>query len=121
MPLASVTFRGLQILALLTVVGLTTSCGLVRAPFRIVGSLTRATVAAGKKAKFKAKARSEQRKQEKAAEEAKEAASQEAVDAAAMDGGVLPPLQDGTGGEAPDLILEPLPPPEEATLPALPQ
>ena len=48
MPLASVTFRGLQILALLTVVGLTTSCGLVRAPFRIAGSLTRATVAASR-------------------------------------------------------------------------
>jgi len=118
MPLASVTFRGLQILALLTVVGLTTSCGLVRAPFRIVGSLTRATVAAGKKAKFKAQARSERRKQEKAAEEAE----QQQIEAAdTMDGGVLPPLQDGTGGEAPELMLEPLPPPEEATLPALPQ
>ena len=94
-----------------------TSCGLVRAPFRIVGNLTRATVEAGRKAKSKAQAKSEGRKLEKEAKEAK----QEAEDPATMDGGVLPPLQDGIDGEAPELILEPLPPPEEATLPALPQ
>lgn len=109
--------RRLRLFTLLTVVGLTASCGLVRAPFRIAGSLTRATVEAGRKAKAKAQAKSERRKLEKEAKEAK----QEAEDAATMDGGVLPPLQDGIDGEAPELILEPLPPPEEATLPALPE
>lgn len=109
--------RGLLMCLLLAGVVLTTSCGLVRAPFRIVGGLTRATVEAGRKAKLKAQAKSERRKQEK---EAKGTGQQQIEAADTMDGGVLPPLQDGMGGE-PDLILEPLPPPEEATLPALPQ
>jgi hypothetical protein len=109
--------RSATLCLLLAGVVLTASCGLVRAPFRIVGGLTRATVEAGRKAKAKAQAKSERRKLEKEAKEAK----QEAEDAATMDGGVLPPLQDGIDGEAPELILEPLPPPEEATLPALPQ
>ena len=59
--------RGLLMCWLLAGVVLTTSCGLVRAPFRIVGGLTRATVEAGRKAKLKAQAKSERRKQEKEA------------------------------------------------------
>lgn len=108
--------RRLRFFGLLTVVGMTTSCGLVRAPFRIVGGLTRATVEAGREAKAKAQARKERKRQEKEAEQ-----QQQDVAAGPMDGGVLPPIQDGNGGEVPDLILEPLPPPEEATLPALPE
>jgi hypothetical protein len=113
-----VNHRHLRIFVLLTAVCLTTSCGLVRAPFRIVGGLTRATVEAGRKAKAKSQAKKERKRMEK---EAEEAANQQAEDAATMDGGVLPPIQDENGGEVPDLILEPLPPPEEATVPALPQ
>ena len=97
---------------------LMTSCGLVRAPFRIVGGLTRATVEAGRKAKAKSQAKKERKRLE---EEAEEAAGQQAEDAATMDGGLLPPIQDVNDGEVPELILEPLPPPEEATVPALPQ
>ena len=105
----------------MAVVVMTTSCGIIAAPFRVAGALTRHSVLAGKKLHQNAKKASERRKEERAERKAaKEQAESGAPEDEFMDGGVLPPLPTEGGGE-PDLMLDPLPPPEEATYPALPQ
>ena len=120
-PWGGVRRCGIHGCLLLAGVLMTASCGIIGAPIRVAAALTRSSVEAGRKLHRKAEAASERRKQERAGREtAKEQGATAAAEGEVMDGSVLPPLPAETGGE-PDLMLNPPPPPEEPTYPALPE
>lgn len=101
---------------------LTSSCSLVKVPFKVVGGVAKATVWAGKKIHKKSKESRQRRKEENREQElaAREAAVAERE--AMLSDGVLPAPRGfvgEAGSQGSDLIVEPLP--QQATLPALPE
>jgi len=87
----------------------TSSCSLVKLPFRVVGGAAKATAWAGKKIHKSSKKARQRRKEEKREQEFAEREAAVAEREAELDGRVPPALRDTAGeagGEAPDLIVE---------------